>query len=253
MASPPQFKPVLAPVHTERSLVAGAREPHVAYRVFIISCVRLYCDGLARSLADRTAIEVIGATAPGDDAIAAIGDTAPDIVLLDSTVLRYAGIVRLIASVSPVSLIVAFGVNDDPKEVLACAESGVAGFVPSSASIDDLVRILASVERGELTCSPRAAALMFQRVAALAERPPMLVAGSLTIREREIVDLMREGMSNKEIAAALCIELATVKSHVHHVLEKLGVSGRAAVAARVSSRSPRVGPAPHRSEESARR
>ena len=234
MVTPPermraQAKANADPFLTPTSDACGSNH---ARKVFIISFVRLYYDGLARSLADRALIEVVGAGAPNHETIEAIGATAAHIILVDSNVARHSGIVRLITHVSPDSIVVAFGVNDDPTEVLACAESGVAGYVPTDASVDDLVRVIESVERGELICSPRVAAQMFRRVATLAERPVELAMDGLTIREREIVDHMCDGKSNKEIAAALCIELATVKTHVHHILEKLGVTGRAALSRR---------------------
>ena len=89
--------------------------------------------------------------------------------------------------------------------------------------------------RGEAACSPRVAAALLRRVADRGARARRLDGefAPLTSRERQIVALIDEGLSNKEIAARLCIELSTVKNHVHNLLEKLGARGRGEAAARV--------------------
>ncbi|HEX7241600.1 MAG TPA: response regulator transcription factor, partial [Longimicrobiaceae bacterium] len=115
--------------------------------------------------------------------------------------------------------------------VLACAEAGVSGYVSRGASLDDLVGALRSVARGELVCSPHIAGSLFRRVAALSERREASPAAVLTPREREILGLIDQGLSNKEISRRLRIELSTVKNHVHNLLEKLQVSRRGAAAA----------------------
>jgi DNA-binding NarL/FixJ family response regulator len=92
-------------------------------------------------------------------------------------------------------------------------------------------------------CSPRLAATLLRRVAVLAaDRAQPRVEARLTARELEIVELIDEGLSNKEIASRLCIEVPTVKNHVHNILEKLDVRGRAEAAARVRPRPRRLAP-----------
>jgi DNA-binding NarL/FixJ family response regulator len=105
--------------------------------------------------------------------------------------------------------------------------------VACDASSDELAAILCSAGPGELACSPRLAAILFRHVAALARDQGSAQSRLLTPREREILELIDGGLMNKEIASALSIELTTVKNHVHHILEKLGVTRRAAAAAKV--------------------
>jgi DNA-binding NarL/FixJ family response regulator len=122
-------------------------------------------------------------------------------------------------------------------QVVACAEAGIAGYVDRDASLRDLVATVRSVARGELLCSPRIAARLMRRVAELADQPrPPQTPAHLTRREREVVALIDEGLSNKEIAQRLNIELPTVKHHVHNVIEKLGVRSRLQAAAHVRRR-----------------
>jgi DNA-binding NarL/FixJ family response regulator len=131
--------------------------------------------------------------------------------------------------------IVAFGVPGDERHVIALAEAGVLGFVEREASVDQLIECILRAARGEATIPPKFATTLLRRVAALSDRKdaPDPDLAALTVRERQIVEIIAEGLSNKEIAARLSIEVATVKNHVHSILEKLNVSRRSEVVARL--------------------
>ena len=134
----------------------------------------------------------------------------------------------------PGSYTVALALGETESEIIDWAEAGVSAYVTREASIDELVIVIERVTRGEVLCSPKVAGSLFRRVSALAtggQTSPAPVR--LTARERQIVDLINEGLSNKEIAGQLVIELATVKNHVHNVLVKLNVARRGEAAARV--------------------
>jgi two-component system nitrate/nitrite response regulator NarL len=111
--------------------------------------------------------------------------------------------------------------------VIAFAEAGVLGFVEGGASVEELRSGIECAARGEASCPPRIATTLLARLASLTgvQRGVSEPTG-LTRRERQIVQLIAEGMSNKEIAQRLCIEVATVKNHVHNILEKLKVGRR---------------------------
>ncbi|HEX6228839.1 MAG TPA: response regulator transcription factor [Solirubrobacterales bacterium] len=129
----------------------------------------------------------------------------------------------------------AFGIAESEDVVIRCAEAGVAGYVPHDATLEQLIEVLDAALRDEVVCSPRLAGTLLRRVGALA-REIGPAGGSdvrLTARETQIVALIDEGLSNKEIAARLQIGTPTVKNHVHHILEKVGASRRGEAAARV--------------------
>jgi two-component system, NarL family, nitrate/nitrite response regulator NarL len=128
--------------------------------------------------------------------------------------------------------VVAVGVRDDERDVVALAEAGVIGFVDRETGIDALVECIENAARGEATCPPQVASALLRRVTHLARAEPPDTS-TLTVRERQIVQLIGEDLSNKEIARRLCIEVATVKNHVHNVLEKLQVSRRGEAVARL--------------------
>ncbi len=202
-------------------------------RVLIVAEIRLYREGLAEMLQCEPEIEIVAIAAGADEAVRTLREQQPDIVLLDVAIRESAWLARALVAAVPGTRIVALAVPEVEQEVLACAEAGVAGYVTREGSIEDVVAAVEAVARGEVLCSPRMAASLFQRVATLAlERSPASIESRLTNRELEILDLIDQGLSNKEIARRLTIELSTVKNHVHNILDKLNVSRRAEAAAR---------------------
>jgi DNA-binding NarL/FixJ family response regulator len=202
-------------------------------RVLIVAEIRLYREGLAQMLRAEPEIDVLATARGADEAVKALREAAPDIVLLDMAIPDNTWLVRALVAAVPGTRVVALAVPEIEREVLACAEAGVAGYVTRDASIEDVVAAVVSAARGEVLCSPRMVATLFERVATLAlEASPASIESRLTSRELEILDLIDQGLSNKEIARRLTIELSTVKNHVHNILDKLNVSRRSEAAAR---------------------
>jgi two-component system, NarL family, nitrate/nitrite response regulator NarL len=205
-------------------------------RILIVSGIRLYRDGLTQVLACVDSLTVVGQQADREAALACLPDMAPDVVLLDMSTPESHALASEVRASAPSIRIVALGIGESEAEVLACAEAGIAGYVTPDESVDELVATVKSVVRGELRCSARVAGSLLRRVAALAaERDPALPELRLTDREFEIVTLLEQRFSNKEIAVHLGIEVATVKNHVHNLLEKLNVHRRADAARLVGS------------------
>jgi len=199
-------------------------------RVFIICGTRLYREGLAKLLARRSGIRVAGLAGSGDEAEARIRRVRPDVVLLDADLRQSLAVSRALLAVYPEAKIIPLTLPEADGEVIEFAEAGASGFVTRESSLDDLVAAIRAADRGELRCSPRVAAALMRRVSTLATHQPR-TDPRLTLREREIVELIYAGLANKEIASTLHIQLATVKSHVHNILEKLEVHRRAEIVA----------------------
>jgi two-component system, NarL family, nitrate/nitrite response regulator NarL len=217
-------------------------------RVAIIADIRLYREGLAQLLGREQDIEVQGTAADSDAGVAWVTALRPDIALLDMAMLDSAATVRRLAESAPEVKVVALAVPETEPHVLACAEAGIAGYVPRDGSLADLVHTLKSVARGEVVCSPRIAASLLRRVASLAaDRRPRPGIRPLTGRELEIVELIDQGSTNKEIAELLSIEVSTVKNHVHNILDKLHLRRRTEVAAWLRGQRPRRTTEPVRS------
>lgn len=200
-----------------------------ALRILVVAETRVYRDLLAdalRRLPDVVVVEPAGDAAAARDRIA---NDHPQIALVDTGGARGTHALRLIASSQPNVPVIALAVPESEGEIVRLAEAGVAGYVTRDASLDELVEIIRGVLRGEAMCSPRMASTLLRRIAELSAARRYELPGAqpnLTSRELEIVNLIAEGLSNKEIASRLYIELPTVKNHVHNILLKLHVHRR---------------------------
>ena len=208
-------------------------------RVVIVSGLRLLRDGLADALTRSTGISVVAAVPDSERARLAIVDHEPGLVLIDIALRDSLALVRAINSAPRAPCaprVVVFAVSDSEDALLPYIEAGIHGYVARDGSLADVVSAVESAGRGETIVSPKLAASLFQRLADQRRRRDLgssaSVGSDLTLRERQILALVEQGMTNKEIARSLGIELATVKNHVHHVLEKLKVSRRGQAAAR---------------------
>ncbi len=127
---------------------------------------------------------------------------------------------------------IVIGVPNREEDILTCIEwEGAAGYLLMHASFEDLLSNIQAVMKGEALCSPRIASLAFSRVSSLARQSHAVGTSThdgigLTRREAEIVNLIDDGLSNKEIAVRLHIEVSTVKNHVHNILDKLQLHNR---------------------------
>jgi two-component system nitrate/nitrite response regulator NarL len=203
-------------------------------RVLIVADIRFYREGLAGALASRDDLDVVGVADDLEMMRPRIVDLRPDVVLIDQAMPESLAAVRAIHALVPDVKVVALAVPDIDQQVIACAEAGVAGYVPRGAGIAELVFTIQSVSRDELPCSPRVAATLLRRVNALAAGVgPVGSEFHLTARELQILRMLDQGAANKDIARALGIEVATAKNHVHNILEKLGVKRRGEAAARL--------------------
>lgn len=197
-------------------------------RVLLVGDVRVSREGLASLLGRDGRLRVTehlprsGAAPPGG---------AVDVIVVEASASD--GPSLPYALDDPDVPIVVLGAPDDDRDVIALAELGVLGFVEREASLDELVACVVSAARGEASFPARIATTLLRRVSSGGTRTRSPDVSSLTVRERQVVQLIAEGLSNKEIATRLGIEVATVKNHVHNILEKLDVNRRFDAVARL--------------------
>ena len=205
--------------------------------VLVVADVRLYREGLASSLASSPHIRVVGTSVSRADAGARFRELQPDVVVVDMATHESLDLIRDLRDEPVPPKILAFAVQEVSPDILECAEAGASGYVTADASLDDLMSAIKGIAREELVCSPRIAAMLFGRVGQRSHGPVTAPPSTkpMTTRERQVLDYVRQGYSNKEIAQKLNIAEPTVKNHVHHLLEKLEVGTRAQAAARARS------------------
>jgi len=199
-------------------------------RIFIADDNRLLREGLAAMLAEIDDMTVVGMASSGGQAIDQIKKLLPDMALVDIGMPDKDGLdvtETLHKELKKVKVII-LGMPDLTDEIMACIEAGAAGYVLKEASFEYLVESIRSVQQGESFCSPRMAASLFSRVAELAGERVSENSIKLTPREVEVINKIAEGLSNKEIARQLYIEVQTVKNHVHNILDKLQLQNRLA-------------------------
>lgn len=194
---------------------------------------RIYSDGLAAVLSSRHGMFIDATAHDTVGAIVAIETHQPELLLVDVAMKGALELVSLARKRSSMTKVIALALRaGDDDELLKWAEAGAHGFVTCSNSVDELVTCINAALNGELACSPRTSAILLQRVAHCAtERVSAKDALHLTPRQTRILQFLGSGLSNKQIARELGIELATVKNHVHHLLRRLGVQRRYEAAA----------------------
>jgi two-component system, NarL family, nitrate/nitrite response regulator NarL len=206
-------------------------------RVVVISGVRLYREGLVALLDQADGISVLGSTGDGAAAVACIVTCQPDVALLDMAMPSSVEMLPVLFEASPRLKVVGLAVGESEPAILAAVDAGVDGYVLRRDSLNDLILVIRGVASDGAISSPRIVASLMQRLAILASQPPPdALAERLTIREAEIIALVAQGMTNKEIARQLFIQLPTVKNHVHNILNKLQLRHRGQAAALANHR-----------------
>ena len=209
---------------------AATTQP-VGVSALIVSEVRFLVESLTEILEHAPGIHICGHSVTLAHAIAATKALRPAIVLLDVAFPDGMGAAVQLSAVIPEASVVALALTETKENVLAWAEAGVAGYVPNTASVDDLVSLIKQISRGEQTCPSRIAGGLLRRIATLGGGAgpglPASPAELLTRHELEILGFLGEGLCNKDIARRLSISLGTTKSHVHNLLGKLSVQRRA--------------------------
>jgi two-component system nitrate/nitrite response regulator NarL len=200
-------------------------------RLLILGETGLYREALAGLLRRDARFEVVAAVPRVEMALEVLDRAEVDIVLVDIGTSDGMDAVRALATAAPDVKLVALGVPELEPDVIAIAEAGASAYVTRDGSMEDLASVVQCVERGEVHCSPGMTAGLFRRVGTLARERGLDPIEKLTARELDVLGLIEEGRSNKEIAAELSIELPTVKNHVHRILEKLHVHSRSEAAA----------------------
>ena len=172
-----------------------------------------------RLLLQREGFEVVGEAVNGQEAVRLATETCPDVCVLDygMPILNGVGAAREILQACPLAKVILLTMHADDQYVLEAVRLGVKGYVVKTQASTDLVRAIHEVLRGMMYLSPRVSRTLVQAYLAKSELPP----DPLTPREREVLQLVAEGKTTKEVAETLGISVKTAESHRAHILRKL--------------------------------
>lgn len=200
-------------------------------RVMICDDHALFRRGLVMVLGSEDGIEVVGEAEDGEAAIRQAEELLPDVILMDIRMPRVDGIeaTRAIVEALPATRVLMLTVSDEEDDLYAAIKAGAAGYLLKEISIDEIAGAINAAVRGQSLISPSMASKLLHEFATMAKRAderPSVPTPRLTDRELEVLRLVAQGMSNREIAVALFISENTVKNHVRNILEKLHLHSR---------------------------
>jgi DNA-binding NarL/FixJ family response regulator len=208
-----------------------------AVRVLVVDDQALFREALATLLGARPEVEVVGEAGNGHQALERAAALQPDVVLMDlhMPVLDGIAATRRLTVEQPGVRVLALTTFDDDEDVFAALRAGALGYMLKDVSSDRLVEAVLSAARGESVLQPSVAAKVVARFAQLDDVPrprPQPLVVPLSDRELDVLRLLADGRSNREIAAALFLAEGTVKNQVTNVLGKLGARDRTQAALR---------------------
>jgi two-component system, NarL family, response regulator LiaR len=194
-------------------------------RVLLVDDHAIVREGLRMLLSEASDIEVVGEAADGAESVKLAARLQPHVILMDLVMPGMDGIhamqnIRVVSPSSQVLVLTSFG---DVQRVRDAIQAGAIGYLLKDVLKTDLLRAIRAAAQGQPTLHPEAQRHLMRQVAA---PPTRLLIDDLTPRERDVLQLIIRGQSNKEIAASLRVTEGTVKGHVSAILSKLGVADR---------------------------
>jgi DNA-binding NarL/FixJ family response regulator len=200
-------------------------------RVLVYSPVRLFGEGISAFLQSIERVEAVLVEYDAMELETRVANFHADVALVDVTTRDVLTAAQIVRALCPDVTTVALAVAEVAEQVIACADAGFAAYIPRNASAAEMIEIVDLALQGETVCDRRIARSLFDELARRRSMTKQFGPDEyLTSREIETAKLLRRGFSNKEIAKELHLSVATIKNHVHSVLQKLQVRRRSEVA-----------------------
>lgn len=237
MPSVPRRKKKLLRKPKPNPLLVAVAEPGARrITLVLIDDNRLLREGLAALVRAQAGFEVLVASSDVEEALAKVRAARPDVVLVDFGLEDHDSLVltATIHTEVPDAKVIIMGLLPAQEDVAAYVRAGASGFIMKDASFEEFFQTIRAVAAGVEVLPPALTTSLFTQIARNASgegKARVFEAVRLTALERQVIDLLGEGLSNKEIAGRIHIAIHTVKSHVHNVLEKLALHSRLEVAA----------------------
>lgn len=202
--------------------------------IYVLAANRLLREALVHIFRNRADIEVVGSSEQPHQGLEAISSIRPDVILVNGAMpgFDWGSFIPDARQRMPEARFVLFGMMEDPELFFHAIRVGVVGYLLSEASATDLVAAVRAASRDEAVCPPRLCLTLFNFVARqpTIPNPQLHERHGLTRREQQLLPLMAQGLTNKEIATHLCLSEQTVKNHIHRILRKVGAENRLSAA-----------------------
>lgn len=212
-------------------------------RVLVVDDHPLFRDGLSGMVATLDDVELVGSVGTAEEALADLSQTAPDVILMDLNLPGLSGVeaTRRVLELAPHTAVLIVSMVDDDDSVFAALTAGARGYLLKGATAEDITAALRTVAGGGAVFGAGIASRML--AGAPLHRPERALppGEELTAREREVLDLLADGQSNRQIARLLGLSLKTVQNHVSRILDKLQATDRTQAALRARG----ITPTPH--------
>jgi DNA-binding NarL/FixJ family response regulator len=204
-------------------------------RLLLIEDNRLLRDGIAGMLKSHKDIKIVAASGNGENSILKIHELRPNVILLDLGLRSQSSlhVVEIVKKEFPKARVVVMDLTPAEGDILQFVKAGAAGFILKDATVDDFLSTIRAVAEGKKVLPPVLSESLFSQIvqnALAGGRSSLTKAIRMTKREHEVIRLISDGMSNKEIAMQLHVATYTIKSHVHNIMEKLALHTRLEVA-----------------------
>jgi len=205
-------------------------------RIVIADDHELARAGLRAMLTDQRGFELVGEASNGQEALLLCRRLQPDLALIDVRMPEMDGLstCRAVKQECPATSVILVTMHANPEYLFEALKAGAAGYVLKDVSQRELISAVQKVLHGESILNQELVARLLQRLASETQSREDLPAGRLSPREREVLELLTKGQTNREIARKLTVSVSTVKIHVEHILAKLGVSDRTQAAVRAT-------------------
>ena len=193
-------------------------------RILVVDDHVMFATSLALALEQEQGLTVLGTASTLAEARRWVATTPPDVLLIDHRLPDGLGVAALpeLKGIAPAMRVVLMSASVDDASLVHAIESGAAGFLSKSATIDELVHAIRAAAAGEVLVSPALLARLLPRLS----RDRLGVGTELTPREVEVLEVLSGGLSNSDIAAELGISVNTVRNHVQNILTKLSVHSK---------------------------
>jgi two-component system, NarL family, response regulator NreC len=197
-------------------------------RLLLVDDHQIVRAGLRMLFQSEKDMEIVGEVGSGEEAVKAVRDLKPDVVLMDVIMPGMSGIeaTRRIKEASPKTAVLALTMHEDEQYFFEMLQAGASGYVPKRAAPDDLVSGIRVVGQGDVFLYPTLAKYLVKEFVQRSDRGLLAASEKLTPREREILTLIAEGFSNREIAEELVISVKTVDRHRENIMRKLNLHNR---------------------------